>query len=262
MGEEDLFWQQQQDERNFQQSRLAVEQKNQGVILDQETKNIVKEQLDLTEEITTIQNLLRGRVQVPDEEGILFWRNPTSNDDVLLTEAGINLVLNTIQWYMNKNTLLSNYDEKTIYEKMEDFSTALADAIFMNYEKYFLYPTPEDCQKKLIERLKKKQEAIEFNLKLQGHSPDKDKIWKQLIDEIDPQVERDKIKEQLIKNKLKSFELLMRQIQDIVHSTYLRALGGAERRTLRQHTTVTETISPMMHMPQKKSGFSINPFRR
>ena len=65
-----------------------------------------------------------------------------------------------------------------------------------------------------------------------------------MVYEIDPIIERQKIKEQIIKDKLKLFEMLMREIQDIVHSAYNRAYGGQERKTLRQHIHISETMSP------------------
>ena len=47
----------------------------------------------------------------------------------------------------------------------------------------------------------------------------------------------------------------MRVVQDTVHSTYLRAFRGEERRTLRKHIHVSETIGNQS--PQQPSR--INP---
>ena len=49
------------------------------------------------------------------------------------------------------------------------------------------------------------------------------------------------VKEQIIKDKLKRFMILLRTVQDAVHSTYLRAWKGQERTTLRQHIHISES---------------------
>ena len=241
-----MQYQIEQQQQNQAQRDLYNESQNQGMI---------KEQLDLKEEIERIANLLEGKSQVFNQETQqLEWQEPENKDDILLSPAGIKLVLNMVQWYLNKNTLLSNFDDKTILAKMEDISTSLADALFMSYEKYFRYPTDKEVQAKLIEKLEKKRETILYNLQLRGEKGDKEKIWKQLVKEIDPEHERNKLKEGMIKDKLKGFDLLLREIQDAIHSTYNRAFGGGERRSIRQHMHVTESrgLTPKQNA---KSGF-------
>ena len=48
----------------------------------------------------------------------------------------------------------------------------------------------------------------------------------------------------MIKEKLKRFPLLVRVIQDTVHSTYQRAWNGQERASLRLHMSVSENRGP------------------
>ena len=249
------------DEKNINQLKIQNEQmqaSQQSYLLEESERNLIKEQLDLTEELERIEHLLRGHIQVTDEKtGEKVWIEPKDKDDVLLTEAGVLLIMGSIRWYLNKNTLLSNYDEETINKKMEDFSTSLADALFMNYEKYFLYPTEEECQQKLIQKLKKRQQERIYSAELQGIEIDKDEVWKEVVKEVDPSNERRKIKEQLVKNKLKNFDLLMREVQDSVHSTYLRAWKGQERGTLRQHIHISEMRNPNQALMKKeKTGLS------
>lgn len=246
MAENDL----QNSQMNQIQQSMAFEEQNRGTI---------KEQLDLSDELEKIDHLLRGHIEKRNQHGEKVWVKPPNNDDILLSEAGINLVLNTIQWYINKNTLLSNYDADTIKQKMEDFSMELADTLFMNYQRYFLYPSEQECQDKLIDRLKKKQQEQVYSAQLRGREIDAEQVWRDLVDEIDPVLERHKIKEQMIKDKLKLYALLMRQIQDAVHSTYNRAFMGQERKTLRQHIHVSETHNPV---PERtKSSGIFNSYR-
>jgi hypothetical protein len=252
IDEDALFMKMKDQEREIVQGRYE-NQMNQAMMMDEKKDNIIKEQLDLSEELRKIENLLRGKIQYSDDNGELKWKDPATKDDVVLSEAGINLVLNTIQWYLNKNTLLSNYDEDMIFAKMEDFSISLADALFMNYEKYFLYPTPEECHQGLLERLERKKQEVLYNAEMKGIKLNPDDVMNKLISEIEPTRERIKIKEQKIKNKLKGFDLIMREVQDVVHSAYLRALFGAERRTLRQHIHVSEQVNQPMNIKQGKN---------
>lgn len=233
---------------NVQRDAMAMQ------LQDQET-NLVKEQLSLSNEIETIEHLLRGEV-LKRVNGVQDWVKPEDSSMIILTEHGVHLIMNTILFYLNKNTLLSNYTEEIIAQKMEDFATALADVIFMEYEKVFNYPTFEQCKKELNERLERKKELRKFALELVGKEINEEEIKKEFIKEIEGNIEREisKIKEQIIKNKLKRFELLIRVVQDCVHSTYLRALNGQERRTLRQHITVTENVGSAMPIHTGRSS--------
>jgi len=237
-----------------------LQQIQQARMMEEQNRGLIKEQLDLREELEKIDHLLRGHVQVRNKDNELVWVEPKNNENAVLSDAGINLVLNSIQWYLTKNTLLSNYDEETIRIKMEDFAISLADALFMNYGKYFLYPSLKDCYEALVERLERKQEDEIYSLKIKGYEVTDDnkiKIWNKLIKEIDPSKEMAKIKEQIIKDKLKLFDLLLREIQDSVHSAYNRAFRGEERRTLRQHTHVSEIMNPgVNNQPKQESGFN------
>lgn len=241
--------------KNFVQSQIA----QQATAIQEEEKNIVREQLDLSEEINVIEHLLRGHVLKDDgKTGTRQWVVVDDPDMVILSEHGVHLIMNTILFYMNKNTLLSNYDEETINKKMEDFACDLADTIFMEYEKVFKYPTFKQCKEVLLERINKKTELRKFALELAGIKTDDEKIKQGFIEEIEGQVDREitKIKEQIIKNKLKRFLIIIREVQDAIHSTYLRAYAGQERKTLRQHIHVSETLgAPVI----QKKPTKINP---
>ena len=216
--------------------------------LANQEKNLVQEQLSLADELETIEHLLRGDIlKSVDVEGggkVQDWVASKDSSTIILTEHGVHLIMNTIMFYLNKNTLLSNYQEELINKKMEDFSNALSDAIFMEYEKVFNYPSFEDCKKILDERMERKTKLRMYAYEITGQKVDEKTIKKGFIEEIENQIEREmtKIKEQIIKDKLKRFEIIIREVQDAVHSTYLRAWNGQERRTLRQHTQITEVV--------------------
>ncbi len=233
----------------------------QSMMVQQQERSMVKDQIDLTQELETIEHLLKGEVLKRDKEtGNIDWEEPEDKDMIILSPYGIHLIMNSIQFYINKNTLMSNYDEETINQKMEDFTEDLADTIFMEYEKVFQYPSFEDCRKVLESRIERRKELRKFTNEIIGKEIITDEeITKQLYGEIEGKIDREieKIKEQIIKNKLKRFLILMRTVQDAVHSTYLRAYQGQERRSLRQHMHITEAIGNSS-VPKNTSQF--NPF--
>lgn len=226
-------------------------------------KSIVSQQLDLGEELDRIDYLLRGYTLERDPQtNKTTWQKPQETEMIIFTEYGVHLIRNTIAWYLNKNTLLSNYDDKTIDSKMEDFASDLNDTIFMEYEKIFQYPSFEECKKVLNSRIENKEKIRIYAMELMGRSlSDKDKyeIKQNILREIEPIIEREleKVKQQIIKNKLKRFLLVMRQIQDAVHSTYLRAWKGQERATIRQHTHITETRGGLNYQQPRTNPLDI-----
>lgn len=221
---------------NTQQALEAIQ-------IEKEQTNLVKEQLGLGYELDVIRHLLKGETLERDKDGNELWVQPEDPNQIILTSHGVHLIMNTILFYLNKNTLLSNYDEKIINEKMEDFAITLSDVIFMEYEKVFKYPTFEECKLVLEERLKRKTELRKYAYELIGKKVDEEEIKERFIEEMEEKIEIEigKIREQIIKNKLKRFEIIIREVQDAVHSTYLRAWNGQERRTLRQHIHISET---------------------
>lgn len=237
----------------------------QQVYMEENLKGTISEQLDLDEQLEKIGYLLKGWVE-ETINGEKKWVQPKDNEMRILSDYGVHLIKNVIQFYLNKNTLLSNYDEVTINKKMEDFSNSLNDDIFMEYDKVFLYPSLEDCQKVFDKRLKRRRELKIYALKVLGKKVDEAKeleIKKEILEDAEFVIEKEleKIREQLMKNKLKRFELLIRCIQDTVHSAYQRAWKGQERTTLRQHINISEHRGAGNIVPQP-SASPLNWFKK
>lgn len=265
MNKEENDFMQQQEEMiaaaQSQQQQAQSQQQQQSLMMENQERNIVKEQLDLGNELELIENLLRGNIIKERKDGSRYWAKPDDPEMIILSEHGIHLVMNTITFYINKNTLLSNYDEETISKKMEDFATDLADTVFMEYEKVFEYPTFEDCKNVLNGRIDKKKELRKYANELVGKKESDEAIIQELRGELEGRIEDEiqKIKEQIIKNKLKRFLILIRTVQDAVHSTYQRAWKGQERTTLRQHIHVSENINPQRNQFQQSQPSKLNP---
>lgn len=225
-----------------QVSDTATRQMQQQYYTEAKEQGMIKEQLDLGEELDRIEHLLRGHIQ-KEVDGQKMWIEPIDPDMIILTEYGIQLILNTVAWYINKNTLLSNYDAPTILMKMRDFSSALNKTIFMEYQKVFKQPSFAECKGVLVERIRKKVELRQFVLEVMGKTSNKEEIEREILEQIENRIEKEigKIKENIMKTKLTRYLLLTREIQDAVHSTYNRAFAGMERKTLREHIHVAET---------------------
>jgi len=220
----------------------------------QEEQSITREQLDLSEEISRIDYLIKGYSLEPGQDGVLRWVEPNDKDMIIFSEYGIHLIRNTICWYLNKNLLLSNFDEETIRKKMWDFTNDLIDTIFMEYDKVFLQPSVQDCIDVLKERIAKKVKIASYAHEILGKEIDEKKITDEKFKEIEDRIEEEleKIKQTLIKDKLKRYMLIVRTIQDAIHSTFMRAWRGQERATLRQHVHVSESRgnNPIQQQPQ------------
>jgi len=252
-------------QNNADVAKLNQSQTQQDVMIQEQEGNMIREQLDSSDDIQKIYNLLQGYSLERNDKGRMVWTKPKNNDMIILTPYGIQFVMGKIVTYLTKNTLLSNYDDKQIMGKMEDISSNINDTIFMEYDKMFLYPTLKDCQDELRKRITNKIDLRIFAKELLGQKANKEEIEKQILKEMEEVVEREmtNIKEQKMKSKLKRFESLVRDIQDVIHSAYQRAWKGQERTTLRQHIHISENKGNFGIPMQQQQGFSpLNILRR
>jgi hypothetical protein len=104
-------------------------------INNQPQDNLVVFQLELDNILDRIEHLLKGDVLQADEEGNLVYTRPKNGDLVILNDYGCQLIINLISFYLNRNTILSNYKEDRIYEILFDLGNEIADLIYINYEK-------------------------------------------------------------------------------------------------------------------------------
>ena len=236
------------------QQGLAVAQQEQ--FLQNQDKSMIKEQLDLTDEITRIDYLIKGYSLEPSSDGQLEWVAPTNKDMQIFSEYGIHLIRNTICWYLNKNLLLSNFDDATIRKKMWDFTNDLIDTIFMEYEKVFITPTVKECIEVLKDRIGRRTDITCYAREVAGLEVNREEIMGSKFKELENRIEGEleKIKQQIIKSKLKRYVLIVRTIQDAIHTTFMRAWKGQERATLRQHTHISESRGNGIFQQEQKSG--------
>lgn len=96
--------------------------------------DLIRWQLELDNILERVEHLLRSDELKYDDKGNLTWKAASNPDDALLNEYGVQEVLRLLSMYLNRNTILSNYDEPTINLKVYDFGMELTDLLFMKYE--------------------------------------------------------------------------------------------------------------------------------
>lgn len=204
--------------------------------------NLIRWQLDLKEDLDYIYHLLKGDIIVEDENGTFKYKAPDNETSKPFNETGVQMIMNIVFFYLNRNTLLSNYDEKTIYWKVLDFGRRLNDLLFNRYHELMLTTTFE----KEFERIYQSpviviDEVLYTDVKLSTGMKMRLRIDDDIIQLVD-----EKIDEHL-QEKIKLFPMIHGEIVDAVHSSFLRALNGGERDSLRTARTVIQNNPDRMN---------------
>jgi len=175
-------------------------------------ENIIRWQLELNDILERAEHILRGDVPKFREGHIVWEANPHPQLNAL-NEQGVAECMKVLSMYINRNTILSDYDNAEINIKVFDFSRAINNLIFMR--------------------------DTEFGMDTE--------------------------------DKRKNYEMLVTELKDIVHSAYKRALMGAEKRSLREMISVSQSTNTTSQLgggvtvnqngqPQKERGI-LNPWR-
>ena len=242
----------------MQQSNLASNQNRQyQLAMEASEKNLAEAQLDCEETLEKLYHLLRQDVLAPDDKEGLQWVNIDDEKERILTDKGVDKIMQVMQFYINKETLLSNFDEKTIARRMLKFCLALNGVLFLKYEIFFRVPTFEECKAILDERIKEKVDRKIATLELLEKEIDKVKIKKEIIKELEPRLDYEiqKIKLERTKLNLREYEMLFTQLEALVEATHNRAWKGEERGSLRRHFNISEIIGRKGGDNEKKKGF-------
>ena len=202
---------------------------NQSNFKESKNQNIIEYQLDLREDIERLYHLLSSHVIKKDPEGNEYWAEPEDDRLKILTDYGVKQIMNIVQFYLNRNILLSNFDDETIWWKVKDFGIELADLMYCRYESFFYYPSPEELFNFYLPIMKKKSSIVDEN-----ELYDKCVEWSHYE----------------LKEKIKHFPMIVMNLVDNVHATYLRALNAEERTSLRRQFNIHENISTPLSTPQ------------
>ena len=152
--------------------------------MEEVEKNLAEAQLDCEETLTKIYHLLKQDILKPNAQGVLEWKNIIDEKKRVLSEEGVDKIMQIMQSYINKETLLSNFDEKMIGRRMLKFCLAFNALMFMKYEIYFRTPSLQECQKILQSRIDDKITRKRMNLQLMGKPVNESELKKEVLIEI------------------------------------------------------------------------------
>lgn len=228
--------------------RMGIENDFQSSQMEQQSKlNIVEFQLDLNKELDRIYHLLRGDIIEIDSDGNEKWKEPDDDRLKILSDYGVKQIMNIVYFYINKNTLLSNYDETTIYWKVRDFGIELSDLIFNRYEAFFSYPSVEELFNSSWDLIKKNPKEFAHLIDDNGNI-DVDTLYKKCL----------LWSKEELQSKLRHYPIIILSLVDSVHTTFLRALNGEERESLRKQMSIIQSLNSGTQLDNARaSKFSV-----
>jgi len=242
--------------QNQQGNLVASQTKQLQYQMEEQEKNLAEAQLDCEETLTKINHLLKQDVLRVNSDGILEWQGIEDAKKRVLTDEGVDKIMQVMQSYINKETLLSNFDDKMIDRRMLEFSLSFSALIFLKYEVFFRTPSLSECRDILKDRIDKKVEAKKMTAQIFhkefDEKAEETKILAELEDRLDYEIQ--KIKQEQTKSNLREFEMIFTQLKALVESTHNRAWKGEERGSLRRHFNISEVIGGRSPMPEKKGG--------
>lgn len=96
--------------------------------------DLIRLQLEMNDILERAEHILRGDV-VKFKDGQLIWdKNPNPKDNTM-NEFGVQLIMKILSSYINRNTILADYDDDEVRIKVFDFGRELNNLIFMKYEE-------------------------------------------------------------------------------------------------------------------------------
>jgi len=99
-----------------------------------QSDDIARWQLELNDILEQAEHTLKGDIVV-FENGKKEWKvNPTPDNNAL-NDMGVRLCMKLLSMYVNRNTILSDYEEDEIRYKVLDFGKRFNDLIFLKYEE-------------------------------------------------------------------------------------------------------------------------------
>ena len=105
-----------------------------GLLGEETNDNLIKWQLDLKEDMDRLYHLLKGDKIGYDDNGDIVYLPQDDPELIPFSDFGVQLIMNIMSFYLNRNTILSNYNEATINWKVYDLGIELSDLIFNKYE--------------------------------------------------------------------------------------------------------------------------------
>lgn len=256
MNQEDLEQYSGYSQLQTQQSQSAMMNTQQQAMFAEENRGLAETQLEVNSIISDIYHLLKQDIYLEKSDGTFEWKPLDNQQERTLTNWGVEKIMQMVKFYVNKNNLLSNYDEDAIKRLMKDFLVGLNNLMLMKYEFLFMQPDFEECRRILVERVENKKKMKVFALELLGKVADVEEIKRELLEELESKIEHEfeKLRIEKRKEKLREYETIIKQLEAIILATYNRAFRGEERGSIRRHTNISEIIGKPMSAERKGGG--------
>ncbi len=241
-----------------QGNAIANQTNNLQYQMEEQEQNLAEAQLDCEATLDRIRHLLQQDVLKSNDEGMITWKGIEDAKKRIFTEEGVDRIMQVMYSYINKETLLSNFDVDQIKQRMLEFSLALSALLFMKYEVYFRTPTLEECKTLLELRISERVKRKKMTKEIMGLTADEVQAKKEVLAELEGRIEYElqKIKQEQTKLNLREFEMVFTQLKALVEATHNRAWKGEERGSLRRHFNISEVIGGKPPgMEQKKGWF-------
>ena len=237
-----------------QQIQNSVNQ--QQYIMEEQERSLAEAQLECHQTLRELYHRLKQDRLVPDENGNMEWV-PIDEKERNFTDTLLDKAMQVVSAYINKETLLSNFDEEIIKRRMLKFCLAFNGNLYGKYELYFRIPTIEECMEILESQIEDKVKMRMYSLELLGDNPDKEKVRQEILKQYGSSFEDEiaNIKFEKMQENLREYELLFTQIEALVETIHRRAWKGEERGSLRRHSTTQEIIGKSTQ-PAKTGMFS------
>jgi hypothetical protein len=92
-------------------------------------------QLELNDILERIEHILKGD-QPKFKDGHVIWEDNPDKKTNTLNEKGVREILKMLSFYVNRNTILSDYEDDEIRVILFGFGSRLNNLIFMKYDEY------------------------------------------------------------------------------------------------------------------------------
>lgn len=245
-----------QSQLQGQATQTATALAQQNYMVQEQDKNLAETQLDVDEILQEINHRLRQDI-LEEVDGNLKWNPIADKKERVLTDLGVERIMQMMKSYINKNTLLSNFGEKQINQRMLEFCLSLSGLILMKYEFYFREPTFEECKEIIERRIENKIKLKQFSMEVLGQKPDEKEIKKELLAKMEGQLEKEfnNIRQEKRKQNLREFEMMFTELKAQIEATHNRAWKGEERGSLRRHTQISEILGKTAPVGKQEGGW-------
>lgn len=248
-----------------QASQVAQASAMQQYAMEEKQKSLADAQLEVENTLEKLYHLLKQDVYREVEPGRFDWVAVKDDKKRVLTDEGTERIMQTMNFYINKENLLSNFSEEQINNIMLTFRLALNANFFMKYNTIFRQPSFEECKDILEKRITEQAQLRKYALDLvrgqfedeeEYEETDEEEIKRELLSEMEYKIEKEitKIREEKRKENLREWELIFEQLSQMVLATLNRAWKGEERGSLRRHTNISEVLGRLQPNPHQEAG--------